>query len=108
MGADYLVIFVSCPDEEMAGDMADKLVRGGLAACVNIVPGVCSVYQWQGRLEKEQEWLLQIKTRTALYEDIERLIRAEHPYELPEVIAVPIVRGSSDYLEWIDQMTREN
>ncbi len=108
MDTGYIIIFVSCPDEDTAGDLAGKLVQGGRAACVNIVSGVRSVYQWQGSLEKEEEWVLQIKTRAGLYEDVEQLVRAEHPDELPEVIAVPIVAGSSDYLGWIDQMTRES
>ncbi len=76
-----------------------------LAACVNQVPGIRSLYHWQGRIEHDDEMLMLIKTTTDAYERAEALIREHHPYELPEVIAVPIETGSKAYLQWITDST---
>jgi periplasmic divalent cation tolerance protein len=77
------------------------LITERLAGCVNIVPGLASVYPWEGKVEKAQEHLLLIKTETDSFAALEAFIKTRHPYELPEIIAVPVVRGSVDYLEWI-------
>ena len=73
------------------------------AACVNIVPGITSVYAWEGRIENEQECLMLIKTDSVRYTELERCILEQHPYELPEVIAVPVQHGYQEYLAWISQ-----
>ena len=99
----YLTI-TTCPDKESAESLAYILVENGLAACVNIIPGVTSVYEWQGEINKGQECILLIKTRADIYEDLESTIRSEHPYELPEIIAVPIEQGLSTYLSWLDSV----
>jgi periplasmic divalent cation tolerance protein len=101
MRTDYCLVFCTCPDRESALRLADVLVAGGLAACVNLIPGLTSVYRWEGRVERAEEHLLLIKTESAGYQALEAAIKAHHPYELPEIIAVPVERGSSAYLQWI-------
>lgn len=104
---NYRLVVTTCPDSAAAEALARPLVEGGLAACVTIVPGALSLYEWEGKVQREQECLLFIKTRGDLYKRVETTIRENHPYELPEVIAVPIEAGLPDYLAWIDhQLTR--
>jgi len=99
-----LVIMTTCPDAESADRLSRGLVEGRLAACVNLLPEVGSVYRWQGAIERSRETLLFIKTTRGRYAAVEAFIRALHPYELPEVIAVPIERGSAAYISWLEQM----
>jgi len=96
------LIYCTCPDQDTADQIARHLVGAKLAACVNILPGISSVYEWQGEIETAQEHLLLIKSRTDLYSAIETAIKAIHPYRVPEIIAVVIDKGSTDYLQWID------
>lgn len=98
----YQLVFCTCPDRPSAQRIAGQLVDDGLAACVNILPGVESVYRWQGQRESTQEHLLLIKTTHGAYSQLEKTIAEHHPYELPEVIAVSITDGLSGYLDWID------
>lgn len=95
------LILCTCPDRAAAEKIARHLVAQRLAACVNIVPGLTSIYTWQGQVETADEQLLLIKSLAGRYESIEQTIRALHPYELPEIIALPIERGLPDYLNWI-------
>ncbi len=107
--SDHLLIYCTCPDQDSAQSVADTLVDKGLAACVNILPAVHSVYRWQGKRENAQEYLLTIKTRHNAYGALEQAIVNLHPYELPEIIAVPITHGLAGYLAWIDEnVTNEN
>ncbi len=99
--AQTLLILTNLPDEASARTLASRLVEARLAACVNILAPCRSVYRWQGGLEDAQEVPLLIKTTAARYPALEEAIRADHPYELPEIIAVPIVRGLPDYLDWV-------
>ncbi len=85
----------------MALDLARTLVREHLAACVNRVPGVSSVYEWEGRICEESEQLLLIKTTQARYPALEMRLKTLHPYEIPEIIAIPVVTGSRAYLAWL-------
>ena len=85
--------------------LANVLIDEGLAACVNIVPGLTSVYKWQGKKETGSEVLLIIKTRSDCYAQLESRITSLHPYELPEIISVPIENGLKTYLDWIDNCT---
>lgn len=101
----YLVLS-TCPDAATAAAIADALVDGGHAACVNILPGLRSVYKWQGVRESADEHLLLIKTTGAAYPALEQAITALHPYELPEIIAVPLAAGSPGYLQWISAGVR--
>ena len=96
------LIYCTCPDHETAEQIARELIASRLAACVNILPGVSSVYEWQGQIENAREHLLLVKSRKDRYAAIETAIKAIHPYQVPEIIAVAIDSGSSDYLQWID------
>ncbi|MGB5440934.1 MAG: divalent-cation tolerance protein CutA [Gammaproteobacteria bacterium] len=96
------LILCTVPDRASAERIAETLVAEQLAACVNIIPGITSVYRWKGTLEKDEELLLFIKTSEAVYDSLEQRIRALHPYELPEIIAVPIQTGQEDYIRWIE------
>ena len=100
---EHIIVLCTCPDDQTATTIADTLVADGYAACVNIVPGIMSVYQWQKKIKHDAELLLIIKTRQDCYQKLETMIQALHPYELPEVLAVSIERGLNEYLEWIDQ-----
>lgn len=100
--AQFQIVLTTCPDAESAGKIARALIQDGHAACVNIVPAVESIYRWKGKIESAREHLLIIKGPARNYTAIETHIRALHPYELPEVIAVPIGRGSPAYLGWLD------
>jgi periplasmic divalent cation tolerance protein len=105
-GGQTLLIFTNLPDAASAQAMAASLVSGRLAACVNVLAPCSSVYRWQGAIESAQEVPLLIKTTAARYAELEAAIRAAHPYELPEIIAVPIVHGLPDYLRWVAAETR--
>jgi periplasmic divalent cation tolerance protein len=100
----HIVVYVTAP-EEKAKDLARALVESRLAACVNILSGARSIYYWQGKVCDEEEALLVIKTRSGLLEELTKTILTLHPYEVPEVIAVPIVGGSPSYLKWLDEST---
>ena len=89
----------------MASSIANMLVNKKLAACVNIVNSIESVYQWQGKIERDKEIQLIIKTRQCLFTQLEKAIQELHSYELPEIIAVPIVSGEQNYLNWIQSST---
>lgn len=101
-----LLILTNLPDEASARDLATALVSRRLAACVNVLAPCHSVYRWQGAIESAQEVPLLIKTTAARYADLEAAIRAAHPYELPEIIAVPIAHGLPGYLDWVVTETR--
>jgi periplasmic divalent cation tolerance protein len=101
-----LLILTNLPDEASARDLATALVSRRLAACVNVLAPCHSVYRWQGAIESAQEVPLLIKTTAARYADLEAAIRAAHPYELPEIIAVPIAHGLPGYLDWAVTETR--
>jgi periplasmic divalent cation tolerance protein len=106
MAIDAIVVLITVPTVETGRSIAAMLLQEKLAACVNIVPGVSSLFTWQGQASEEQEALLIVKTRSELFE--QRLIpavKAAHPYEVPEIIALPVVGGSRAYLEWIEQET---
>jgi periplasmic divalent cation tolerance protein len=96
-----LIVFCNCPDETSAERMATALVEERLAACVNRIAGVASTYRWQGKVCRDNEHLLLIKTTSERFAALCERILALHPYELPEVIAVDIVHGSAPYLDWI-------
>lgn len=97
----HRLVITTCPDNELAEAIARTLVEERLAACVNVLPGVRSVYRWHGKIEHASEQLLLIKIRTADYPAVEQRIRQLHSYELPEVVALPIVEGLPAYLAWL-------
>ena len=102
MPTDLQLVLCSVPNRETAEHIAETLVSEQLAACVNIIPGIVSVYRWKEAIEKDEELLLLIKTTRNRYESLEQRIQALHPYELPEIIAVPIQTGQTDYIQWIE------
>jgi periplasmic divalent cation tolerance protein len=99
----HQLVLCTCPDQATAQNIAEQLVDKQLAACVNILPGLTSIYQWQGKRETAEEHLLLIKTTNEVYVTLEQTLTKLHPYELPEIIAVPIESGSTAYLDWISQ-----
>jgi periplasmic divalent cation tolerance protein len=102
MPTAYQIIFCTCPDKDTAEKIARLLIENNLAACVNIVPNISSIYRWQEQIECAEEHLLLIKARQDAYSLLESMIKTHHPYQLPEIIAVAIERGLPDYLNWID------
>ncbi len=102
MSTHLQLVLCSVPNQETAEHIAETLVSEQLAACVNIIPGIVSVYRWKETIEKDEELLLLIKTSRDSYEALEQRIQAMHPYELPEIIAVPIQTGQTDYIQWIE------
>ena len=100
-----ILVLTSLPDHEGALALARSLVKGRLAACVNVGAPVESMYHWRGEIETAREVPVVIKTRRALYNEVEAAIVAVHPYELPEVIAVPLINGLAGYLDWIGTET---
>ena len=103
MSDDAIVVFMTATNGEEATRLADMLVGAHLAACVQILPEIESVYRWQGKIERSSEVLLLAKTTRAKFDDLEREVRALHSYDTPEIVAVPIVAGSAPYLEWLVQ-----
>lgn len=102
-----MVVLTNLPDRPAALRLADALVQRRLAACVNIIDACTSVYRWQGKVESQRELPVLIKTRSALFPDVERAIMELHPYELPEILAVPVQAGSAAYLSWLADATGE-
>ncbi|WP_297527733.1 divalent-cation tolerance protein CutA [Thiohalobacter sp.] len=103
MPASHRIVFCTVPDTEVGSRLAEALVEEGLAACVNLLPGLTSIYRWEGKLHKDGEALLLIKTRADRFGQLAARIRQLHPYELPEIVAVPLNEGPPEYLDWIDR-----
>lgn len=97
----YLLVLCTCPEGESAARLAESLVEARLAACVSVLPEVRSVYRWQGKVVHDTERLLLIKTEAAAFPALRDHILARHPYDTPEVIALPVTDGSRAYLDWI-------
>ena len=100
-----LLVLTNLPDRASAEALASELVKARLAACVNVLPPCHSVYRWQGVLETANEVPMLIKTSSERYAELEAAIRSEHPYDLPEVIALPVVDGLPEYLSWVASET---
>ena len=98
--SEFLVVYITASGEN-ARDLASALVREKLAACVNRIPGVESTYTWEGRVERDTEDLLIVKTRTDLFDRLKQRVQELHGYDVPEIIAVPVATGSESYLEWM-------
>jgi periplasmic divalent cation tolerance protein len=102
----YIQIITTTETREDAERIAGFLVGERLAGCVQIVGPIASTYRWKGCIEKAEEWQCIIKSRQDLYQDIEKSIRSIHPYEVPEIMALPVIEGSRDYLEWLESSLR--
>jgi len=101
MAENHIVTLCTVPDKKAGERIARALVEERLAACVNIVPGVASFYRWEGKVEEASEQLLVIKTAAERFEAVKARIKALHPYDVPEIIAIPITAGNREYLDWI-------
>ena len=101
----YIVVFITCPSREEADKIANAVIAKNFAACVNIIDNVRSIFHWQEKVEDADEVLLIAKTKAKLLNEIIPLVKQLHSYDLPEIIAVPILGGSEDYLNWIDAET---
>jgi periplasmic divalent cation tolerance protein len=101
------VVLITAPNREVGRMVANHLVENALAACVNIIAPIESIYSWEGKVQQDEEVLLVVKTRTALVESLlVQAVKSVHPYDVPEVIALPIQAGSRNYLDWISSVTR--
>ena len=103
---DYILIFITTGSHQEAEKLAKTLVEKKLAACGTIVPDVHSVFRWKGTIESEQEVLLMLKSRAKVFPNIIRIVKSLHSYDVPEIIALPIIAGSEEYLSWIDEETQ--
>ncbi len=99
----YTLVMTTCPEKSVAQTIAHGLIESKLAACVHILPSGTSVYRWEGNIEEAEEHTLLIKTENTQYKKLEKVITTLHPYELPEIIVVPISTGLSGYLSWIGE-----
>lgn len=102
-----IVVLITAPNPSVAESIARNLVERNLAACVNVLPGIRSYYRWEGAIHEDQEILLIAKTRSELLEEqFIPAVRNLHPYQTPEIIALPIIAGLTEYMDWIGQVTR--
>lgn len=97
------IAYVTIPDDVAAKTLAHKIINNKLAACVNIIPGITSIYSWDGKVNEDSEVLMMIKTKTSRVEDLVKFVKESHPYSIAEVISVPIEAGNPPYLDWIQK-----
>ncbi|MCL4490291.1 MAG: divalent-cation tolerance protein CutA [Nitrospirae bacterium] len=102
---ETIIVYVTAPNEEEASKLAEALVGERLAGCANIVKGVRSIYNWQGKIEDDAEVLMIMKTQRHLFELLSRRVKELHSYTVPEIIAMPVIEGSVDYLNWLKEVT---
>jgi periplasmic divalent cation tolerance protein len=103
MNKEYAVVFITSPSNDIAKDISQTLLEKKKAACVSIVSDIRSSFWWQGKIERADEWLLVVKTKTSLVDDIIKLVKEIHPDQVPEIIALPITGGNTEYLKWMDE-----
>ncbi|MGH8370773.1 MAG: divalent-cation tolerance protein CutA [Gammaproteobacteria bacterium] len=106
MPGNHIVIFCTVPDPGSGGRIGQTLVEERLAACVNMVPNLTSIYRWQGAVQQASECLLLIKTTATRFEALAERLKALHPYDVPEIVALPITHGLPSYLNWITENTK--
>jgi periplasmic divalent cation tolerance protein len=103
---EFIVVLVTCGSEEEALKIANGLVEDHLAACVNLVSPIRSIYRWEEKIWDEKEWLLIIKTQGKKFDELEKRVKSLHSYAVPEILSLPMVEGSSSYLNWIRENTK--
>jgi len=108
MSSDFYIALTTCPNIDVATKIAQRAIKQQLAACVNIVPDIQSVYRWQGKIETDNELLLVMKTKQQTLNALENFIQQQHPYETPEFICITIESGSQAYLDWITHSLKSN
>jgi periplasmic divalent cation tolerance protein len=101
---DEIVVFITASDEDEAAKIAKALVANRLAGCVNIIKDIRSIYSWQGKIEDEKEVLMIVKTQKTLFDTLMKKVKELHSYTVPEIIALPIIAGSEDYLKWLNEV----
>ena len=101
METDALVVLCTCPNQEEASELARCLVENRMAACVNIFPRILSIYRWQGETQDDEEVLMIMKTSDRAFPALRSWLLEKHSYDVPEILALPVAKGSSDYLEWL-------
>ncbi len=102
---DAIVVLCTCPDQTSADLLCEQLLNQRLAACINQLPGITSVYRWQGKVERATEIQLIIKSRQSRFAELQACIQANHPYEVPELLALPVSAGLPAYLDWLNGET---
>jgi len=102
-----IVVFITAPTEDEAAKISKALVEARLAGCVNIIKNIRSIYSWQGKIEDEREVLMIVKTQKPLFDSLMKKVKELHSYKVPEIIALPIVDGSVEYLKWLREVTGE-
>jgi periplasmic divalent cation tolerance protein len=105
MEGQFIVVYVTTPTKEVGEEIAQKLVENKLAACIHLLPGLTSIYYWEGQVHNDAEVLLTIKTEGKCFKALSETVQEIHPYEVPEIIAVPVTTGSKRYLDWITEVT---
>ena len=103
--SDIIAVLITCPNRQTGEEIGRTVVEERLAACVNIIPGITSYYRWEGKLCRDREALLLVKTRKLKYMLLARRIKSLHPYSVPEILALPVARGYSKYLTWVREST---
>jgi len=102
---DGIVVFITASDEDEAAKIAKALIESRLAGCANIIKDIRSIYSWQGKIEDEKEVLVVVKTQKILFDSLMKKVKELHSYTVPEIIALPIIEGSEDYLKWLKEVT---
>ncbi len=105
-GIQHIVVFVTVPSQEEARALGRVLLEKKLVACVNIVSDVDSFFWWEGKIDRAGECLLILKTRYSVFQALTAVVKAQHSYSVPEIIALPVIAGQKDYLAWIDETVR--
>jgi periplasmic divalent cation tolerance protein len=103
---EHIQVFTTTENKDDAGKIARDLVEKRLVACAQVFGPIMSTYRWKGKIEEEEEWLCILKTRSESYEELEKRIKSIHPYEEPEILALPVVKGSRGYLDWMDRQMK--
>ncbi len=103
MASRFITVFCTVPDEQTASTIARHLVEARLAACCNIIPGLRSIYIWEGSIQDDKELLLIIKSKASLFDQLQATIKSLHPYQVPEILALPVDSGNKEYLKWLDE-----
>lgn len=103
---DYMVVLITAPNEDEAVKISKTLVEEKLAGCINIIKNVRSIYFWKGKIEDEPEVLMVVKTKSELFEELEKRVKSLHSYTVPEIIGLEIKKGSQSYLNWLSEVTK--
>lgn len=98
---EVVIVYCTCPDKKVADSLAQLLLEARLAACINLIDSISAIYRWQGKIERSEEVLMMIKTTSKRYAALQVKLKKHHPYEIPEIIAVPVTHGLPDYLDWV-------